>query len=80
MQGAIDRHAEVAVSEPRRDKVRATSVREQHDHVDVARLTPEQRLDMMWQLALDAWAFKGDTRNAESRLQRHVVRVYRRER
>jgi hypothetical protein len=68
------------MNEPRRRKIRVMSVREQRDHVDVTRLTPEQRLDMMWQLALDAWAFKGDSRNAESRLQRHVVRVYRRER
>jgi 5,10-methylene-tetrahydrofolate dehydrogenase/methenyl tetrahydrofolate cyclohydrolase len=31
----------------------------------------------MWQLALDAWAFKGDS-DAQSRLPRHVVRVVRR--
>ena len=68
------------MTEQRSRPIRVMSVREQRDHEDVARLTPEQRLDMMWQLALDAWAFKGDTRNAESRLQRHVVRVYRRER
>jgi hypothetical protein len=36
------------------------------------------RLGMMWQLARDAWAFKGDPL-AESRLSRHIVRVYRRE-
>ncbi len=80
MLGAHNRHAEAAVNEPRRDRIRAISIREQRNHVDVAQLTPEQRLDMMWQLALDAWAVKGDTRNAESRLQRHVVRVYRRKR
>ncbi len=63
-----------------RRSVRMMSVREQRDHTDVAELTPGQRLDLMWQLALDAWAFKGDAADAESRLQRHVVRVYRRER
>ncbi len=63
-----------------RRSVRVMSVREQRDHIDVAGLTPEQRLDMMWQLALDAWAFKGDAADAEHRLQRHVVRVRRRER
>ena len=77
---AIERYAEETVTEPRRGKIRVMSVREQADHVDVSRLTPEQRLDMMWQLAVDAWVFKGDTRHAESRLQRHVVRVYWRER
>jgi hypothetical protein len=41
--------------------------------------TPTQRLAMMWRLALDAWAFKGD-KLAESRLPRHVVSVQRRER
>ena len=68
------------MSENPRRAIRKLSVREQRDHAEVALLTPEQRLDMMWQLALDAWAFKGETRDAESRLQRHVVRVYRRER
>jgi hypothetical protein len=32
---------------------------------------------MMWQLARDAWAFKGEPEHAESRLQRHVVRIHR---
>ncbi len=68
------------MTESKRHNVRVLHVREQRDHVAVADLTVEQRLEMMWQLALDAWAFKGDTRNAESRLQRHVVRVYRRKR
>jgi len=40
-------------------------------------LTPAQRLAMMWQLTIDAWSFKGEP-IAESRLPRHVVRVYRR--
>jgi hypothetical protein len=47
-------------------------------HDDVAELSPAERIGMMWQLALDAWAFKGETLHAESRLQRHVVRVHRR--
>jgi hypothetical protein len=33
---------------------------------------------MMWQLAQDAWAFKGEDR-AESGLPRHLVRVHRRD-
>ena len=39
-------------------------------------LTPQQRVEMMWQLALDAWAFKGDP-VVEPRLPRHVVRIIR---
>lgn len=39
-------------------------------------LAPEQRLEMMWQLAVDAWAFRGEP-VVEPRLPRHVVRVIR---
>ncbi len=48
--------------------------RRRHDPPDddLAGTTPEQRLGMMWQLALDAWAFK-EGLDAEPRLQRHVV-------
>lgn len=42
-------------------------------------LTPTQRVDMMWQLTIDAWSFTGE-RIAESRLPRHIVRIYRRAR
>jgi hypothetical protein len=37
-----------------------------------ASLSPAERLDMMWQLAIDAWTFTGGP-VAESRLPRHVV-------
>ena len=43
-----------------------------------AAFTPAQRVAMMWQLALDAWAFRGE-RSAESRLPRSVVRIHRRQ-
>ena len=59
-------------------RVRKTTLREQGAEDDLDGTTPEQRVEMMWQLALDAWAFTG-TLNAEPRLQRHIVRVYRRE-
>jgi hypothetical protein len=39
-------------------------------------MTPADRLALMWQLALDAWAFTGQS-SAESRLPRHIVRVHR---
>ena len=57
-------------------KIRKTSLKEEAD--DLKNTTPEERWAMMWQLALDAWAFKGEP-VAEPRLQRHIIRVYRRE-
>jgi len=45
---------------------------------DLIATTPAQRLAMMWQLTVDAWAFKGES-IAELRLPRHIVRVLRRE-
>ncbi|MFN8060429.1 MAG: hypothetical protein U0Q12_14845 [Vicinamibacterales bacterium] len=42
-------------------------------------LGPSDRLAMMWQLTIDAWAFTGQA-VAESRLPRTVVHVHRRER
>ena len=44
---------------------------------DVARKTPAERIEMIWQLAVDAWAFKGED-VAQRRLQRDVLRVVRR--
>ena len=38
--------------------------------------TPGERMGQVWQLTLDAWAFK-DPDLAESRFQRHAVRVVR---
>ena len=50
---------------------------EDHDpDADLLRLTPEERIEMMWELTVDAWTFKGEPLD-ESRLQRHVVRVVR---
>jgi hypothetical protein len=57
-------------------QVRKTSLKKEND--DLKNTTPQERWAMMWQLALDAWAFKGEP-VAESRLQRHIIRVYRRE-
>ncbi len=54
-------------------QVRKTSLKEETD--DLKNTTPEQRWAMMWQLALDAWAFKGEP-IAESKLQRNIVRVF----
>lgn len=48
------------------------------DAADSRCTTPAERLQMMWQLTLDAWTFKGEPL-AELRLPRHLVRVLRRE-
>jgi len=59
-------------------RVRIRSLKEHGRESDVAEMTPGERMELMWQLAVDAWAFKGEPEHAESRLQRDVVRVYRR--
>ena len=41
-------------------------------------LTPSERVALVWELTLQAWAFQGRG-DAEPRLARHLVRVYRRE-
>ena len=43
---------------------------------DLRDTTVAERLEMVWQLTLDAWAFKGEP--VEPRLPRHVVRLERR--
>jgi len=59
-------------------KVRVFDLRDQDTVDDLSKTTPAERLQMMWQLTLDAWAFKGEP-IAELRLPRHIVRVLRRE-
>jgi hypothetical protein len=60
------------------EKVRISKLEEQDESDDLRSTTPAQRLEMMWQLTMDAWAFKGEP-VAELRLPRHIVRVLRRE-
>jgi hypothetical protein len=57
-------------------KVRVLKLQEQDKYDDLRSTTPAQRLEMMWQLTLDAWAFKGEP-ISEDDLQRNVVRVIR---
>jgi len=61
----------------RESTVRITRLSDQGKEPDLKNTTAAERVGMMWQLALDAWAMMGDTR-AESRLPRHVVRIVRR--
>ncbi len=58
--------------------VRITTLESQGTESDLCQTTVAQRIDMMWQLALDAWMFKGEP-VVESRLPRHVARVRRNE-
>lgn len=44
----------------------------------VRSMTPEQRVAMVWPLTLEAWLFMGEP--VDERIQKHVVRVIRRER
>ena len=44
---------------------------------NIAERSPSEMIEMMWQLALNAWAFK-ENLNAEPRLQRDVVVLKRR--
>ena len=59
-----------------RQIVRKSTLADQGREEDLRNTTAEDRLKMMWQLALDAWAMKGE--KVEPRLPRHVVRVIRR--
>ena len=47
---------------------------------DLDARSPAERVDMMWQLTRDSWAFSSESERAESRLQRHAVSVRRRAR
>ena len=59
-------------------QIRVVKLSEQTDDSDLKNTTPQERWAMMWQLALDAWAFRGES-IAESGFPRHIVRVLRRE-
>jgi hypothetical protein len=59
-----------------RTQVRVESLSKQGTDRDYASCTAGERIGMMWQLTIDAWAFLGESVN-ESRFQRHVVNVIR---
>jgi hypothetical protein len=52
--------------------VRKKALHEAEEADDLRDKSPDELLGMMWQLTLDAWAFK-EKLDAEPRLQRHVV-------
>ncbi|MGD9853468.1 MAG: hypothetical protein AB7U20_00815 [Planctomycetaceae bacterium] len=57
-----------------RSIVRKIRLQDEGRETGVEHMTAEERLGMMWQLAVDAWAFRGQHVD-ESQFQRHVVRV-----
>lgn len=59
-------------------QIRVTTLAEQGHERDLAGTTAEERMGMMWQLAVDAWAMMG-VEVHESSFPRHVGRVVRRE-
>lgn len=56
--------------------IRVRPLAEQGREPDLQHSPPAECIEMMWQLALDAWAFQGEP-VVEPRLPRHVVRVIR---
>ncbi len=56
--------------------IRVCNLHDQKEDTDLKNTSSSERIGMMWQLALDAWAFKGET-VAESGLQRHIVSIQR---
>ena len=56
--------------------IRKTTLLRESDEVWTDALDPAERIAMVWQLTMQAWAFKG--LEHEPRLRRDVVRVVRR--
>ena len=59
-----------------RSVVRKTTLQDQDDSGIIVNATPSERIGMVWQLTLDAWAFL-DSNIAKSEFQRHVGRIER---
>jgi hypothetical protein len=59
-------------------EIRVSNLRaqDQSDRQDLSKTTPAERLQMMWQLTLDAWAFKGEP-VIDERLPRNIIRIVR---
>jgi hypothetical protein len=55
---------------------RKTHLGDPDDNSEVLRMSPGERMSMIWQLTLQAWAFK-EGLQGEPRLRRDVVRVIR---
>jgi hypothetical protein len=64
------------MSDANRQIVRKSTLAEQGKEDDLRNTTIEERWNMMWQLAVDAWAMKGEN-VAEQEFQRHIERLER---
>jgi hypothetical protein len=64
------------MTDPNRQLVRRSTLAEQGQVGDLRNTTVEDRWNMMWQLAVDAWAMKGEN-VAEQEFQRHLERLER---
>jgi hypothetical protein len=53
-----------------------TRLQDQDDNPELRAMSSAERLEMMWPLAMDTWAFMGDPVVAP-RLPRHIIRVIR---
>lgn len=53
-----------------------TTLQDHDDPGIVPDASPAERVAMVWQMTLDAWAFM-DPASAKSEFQRHVVRIQR---
>jgi hypothetical protein len=65
------------MTDANRQIVRKSTLCQQGQQDDLRHLSIEERWNMMWPLAIDAWAMRGE-RVAEQEFQRHVVRIERR--
>lgn len=65
-----------SISPMDRSRIQITTLEMQGTDNFVKDYTPAERMAMVWPLTLDAWSFK-DPFIAESRFQRHVVRIER---
>lgn len=66
------------MAEKRNVTVRLSTLAAEGSENDLAHLTPGQRIGLIEQLTIDTWAMKGED-IAKQRLQRHVVRLERRQ-
>jgi hypothetical protein len=64
------------MSDANRQIERMSTLAEQGKDDDLRNTTVEDRWNMMWQLAVNAWAMKGEN-VAEQEFQRHVERLER---
>jgi hypothetical protein len=67
------------ISMSSRDNIRLRKLVRHEPDTDYQSMTPGKRMELVWLLTVDAWAFMGKD-IAEQRLQRDVVRIIRRKR